>query len=110
VAYDWKQLERDEDRRVSQSLRPLAITWIVLGLVGAVVALATGHLEKLTGLIVWFVLGVGLYLATRRSPKGQESSHDAGGSPTSPMSRSVAMALITVGVALILTALGTLYL
>ena len=58
MAYDWERLERDEARRVSRNLRPVAITWIVLGLVGAVVAVVTGHWEKLTGLVVWFALGV----------------------------------------------------
>lgn len=76
MGYDWKQLERDENRRGSQALRPLRITWIVIGLVGGVVAAVTGHPEKLPGLIIWLLVGSGLYLATRRGAKGEEASDD----------------------------------
>jgi fatty acid desaturase len=73
MSYDWDRLQRDEDRRLSRNLRPLATVWIALGFVGAVAAIVTGHWEKLTGLVIWFALGVWMRFATRdRTVKGHD--------------------------------------
>ena len=65
--YGWKQIEREQEDRATRNLRPLAIGWMAIGLVGSVVALLTGHPDKVVGSLGWFAIGLVWYLGSRQS-------------------------------------------
>ena len=61
---------------MTRTLRDTGIAWVVLGAIGIVVSLATGHQEKLIGVAGWLILGAILYFATARSRAKERQPKD----------------------------------
>lgn len=66
MAYDWNKIEQEQQLLTARKLRSLGISWLAIGVIGGLIALMTGHPDKLIGLPVWFGIGWCFYFGTRK--------------------------------------------
>jgi uncharacterized membrane protein YhaH (DUF805 family) len=77
MAFDWKQLEREESERQLQAARSMGIGWLVIGVVGTVVVfLITGAVDWVNAAI-FLVIGLAMFgpaaVVMRRRSKGRDT-------------------------------------
>lgn len=81
MAFDWKQLERDDQSRDRRVLLTFGATWTIVGVVGTLILLATGHQERLAYQAIWLTIGVvtlilGLVAKSRSSGSSRDGSDE----------------------------------